>query len=327
MELQMRWISEYEVGTKLDRETLINQIEQAFRELKRGVIVNCREIEIVDPTRGVQFTCYPAYSGVSHTYSVKVISEVDENPKKGLPLSYSLVCLFDGKTGMPLAVVSGRHLTALRTAAASAVATRWIARQNTDTLGIIGTGLVASAHAELIPLVRQFKQIVVASGSGDLKRAESFAANIQEKTGIACAHGDILDVASAADVLTVASLSSSPSFQIADLKEHVHINTVGRFLPTSNVIPVELLRSAGRVVSDLPQRLKEQWAVNQSSLSTVDFDRVESLADVVSENNVSDRMGRTVFLSDGLAIEDLAAANSIVGQAERQKFGYLLLST
>src|SRR3954454_23837913 len=94
---------------------------------------------------------------------VKLVAGFHDNPKHGLPGHQALICLFDAENGTPLAVMDGTGITALRTAGGAAVATRLLAREDARTLAIIGAGVQGQSHLQVVPRVRGFEEIRIAS--------------------------------------------------------------------------------------------------------------------------------------------------------------------
>ena len=102
------------------------------------------------PEREAVSLVMPAYLSTEDSLSLKLISLFNKNPKKGLPLAFSIVILADGRTGAPLSIIEGGTLTALRTGAASGVATLYLARENSRTVAIFGAGVQGRTQLEAV---------------------------------------------------------------------------------------------------------------------------------------------------------------------------------
>ena len=144
----------------LDPEELVEGLAEAFIALSRG--------EVVAPPR-VQVSTELGYSLSMPVYRaggpimVKIVNVFDENVDRGLPSHHALICLFDSETGEATAIVDATGITATRTAAASALSTKLLAREDAKVMTIVGAGVQARAHLELLPLVRDLDEIRIVS--------------------------------------------------------------------------------------------------------------------------------------------------------------------
>src|SRR5437764_14805274 len=104
----------------------------------------------------------PAYQQ-GREIAVKLVSVLHDNERFGIPSHQALICLFDPQTGTPLSFMDGTYITALRTAGAAALSTRLLAREDTQVLAIVGAGVQGRSHLQMLPRVRQFSDIRIAS--------------------------------------------------------------------------------------------------------------------------------------------------------------------
>ena len=107
------------------------------------------------------FALMPGASADPRTYGAKILSIHETNPEKGLPTIQGFVTLFDHDSGTPLAIIEGAELTAIRTAAASGMATKYLARDNVSSHGIFGTGVQARTHIDAIAVARPISRVVI----------------------------------------------------------------------------------------------------------------------------------------------------------------------
>src|SRR5919206_925027 len=133
----------------------------------------------------------PCVMTESRVMGTKLVSVYPQNPARGLPTIGAIYVLSDYQTGFPEAVMDAGFITGLRTAAASAVATRYLAREDARTLGIFGTGVQAEFHALCIPAVRPIERILVWGSSPE--KAHQFAARMRGRVGAAIEPGESLD--------------------------------------------------------------------------------------------------------------------------------------
>src|SRR5215469_16146176 len=150
-----------EVQRLLDLDALLDALAEGFRALSDGLVYAPKRNEVSVPNTGF-LLAMPAYQQ-GREVTVKLVSVFHENERLGIPSHQALICLFDQKTGTPLAIIDGTVITALRTAGAAALSTRLLARTDTNVLAIVGAGVQGSAHLRMLPHVRPFSEIRIAS--------------------------------------------------------------------------------------------------------------------------------------------------------------------
>ena len=168
----------------------------------------------------------PAYLPGSESLAVKLVSIFPHNHDLGIPSHQALIAVFDAETGAPAAIMDGEHITAMRTAAGSALATRLLARPDANVLAILGTGVQASAHAVAIPLVRPITEIRIAGRNADRARAMAVALSVE--LGIPAEGTDSFEGAVlGADVVCACTHADYPILQGKWLSSGTHVNSVG----------------------------------------------------------------------------------------------------
>jgi ornithine cyclodeaminase/alanine dehydrogenase-like protein (mu-crystallin family) len=242
---------------------------------------------------------------------VKLVTLTDRNPGRGLPFIHAAYVLFDPQTQAPKAVLDGSALTALRTAAVSALATRHLARTDAARLAIFGAGVQATAHLEAMCAVRPVTDLVVISRSRD--RAETL---VEEgiRRGLAGRIGEPGSV-TGADLVCTCTTSEEPLFDGSSLATGAHVNAVGSFRPHTRELDTETVRRARVVVETREVAMAEagdilipirEGAIEPSHV-------LAELADVVRGARVRrSSEDVTVFESVGMAFEDLAVARAVV---------------
>ena len=197
-------IDEPTLGRVLSYPSAIGAVEEAFRDLGAGRAVMPVRLTIrVEPHEGAS-SFMPAYLPGKDQLGVKVVSAFRKNKESfGLPTVIGSILLLDARTGSPMAIVDGTSVTAIRTAAASAVATKHMARGDATTLGIFGAGVQGEAHILAIMEVRKLTEVLVTSR--DAKKCEAFCRRMSEKTGLKVAAASPREVAGAALVVTASS--------------------------------------------------------------------------------------------------------------------------
>lgn len=246
---------------------------------------------------------------------VKLVTLAPKNPGRGLPFLHSLYVLFSSETLEPLLTLDGSALTTLRTSAVSAVATRHLARADSERLVLFGAGVQADAHLDAMRAVRPVVRVRVVSRSPE--PAERLAARARKLGLDAMIAGP--DAVSEADIVCTCTTSNAPVFDGRLLPDGAHVNAVGAYRPDSRELDEEAIERAKIVVETREAALAEagdllipikEGSITAASISA-DLGEVVRGAPVrTSQDDV------TVFKSVGVAFEDLAVAAAAL---ERQQ--------
>jgi ornithine cyclodeaminase/alanine dehydrogenase-like protein (mu-crystallin family) len=245
--------------------------------------------------------------------SVKLVTVMPNNPARGLPTVQATVVWYDAATGRPLALIDGETLTAMRTGAASGVATRLLARPDASTLAVLGAGAQAEWQLRAVLAARPIRRALVHARSSEGR--DAFAARMTEEMGIeVLATADAESAVRAADVVCCATTSSAPVFDAAWVRPGAHVNGIGAFRLGMVELPPEIFGRALVVAVDA------RHAAMAEAGDVVAAIAAGSLAEsaLVEIGTVSKRWAEacpvdaiTVFKSVGLAIQDVAAAELI----------------
>ncbi len=171
----------------------------------------------------------------------KIVSVFRGNAARGLPTVTSIYVLSEYDTGVPLAIMDGSYLTAVRTAAGSAVATRSLARADAASLGVFGTGVQARFHVQTIQRVRSLQGVLVSGTSP--QKAQQFAEWVRSECGLS-AQPATAEEASAADIVAACTTSPTPVVLAERVRAGAHVNSVGSFTPTTRELPTALITQA-----------------------------------------------------------------------------------
>ncbi len=302
----------------------IDVMAAALATLARGDAVLPLRTVLVYPDGTGAFAVMPAYLGTPRTVGAKVISVVPGNHGTEFDSHQGAVVLFDAVNGSVAAIVDASPITAIRTAAVSAVATRELARENAAALAILGSGVQAYTHLEAMCAVRPIKTLRVYSrNSANCQRLADVARDKFKLDASVAASGEA--AVRGADIICTATASSEPVLFGEWLSPGAHINAVGSSQRTAREID-----SAGVVRSRLYVDRRES-ALNESGdilapLRAGDIGPdhiVGEIGDVLIGR--APRRGSdieiTLFKSLGLAVEDLAAASYVYAEAVRRGMG------
>ncbi len=306
---QIRLLSRSDMASVLSMPDVIKAVEEGFRSVGAKDHVPVRlPVRVADRPAVALFM--PAYLHGSHTLGAKVVSAFHDNPARGLPMITGFYVLCDAGTGRLIALMDATFLTGIRTAAASAVATKYLAREDAKVLGIIGTGVQGRFHVDAIAAVRPIERVVAYNRTAE--RGRAFVEGLQSR-GISCRLADTAaECAAEADVLAVCTSSRKPLFDGELVRPGTHVNAVGVFTADSQELDVTLIQRA-RVFVDTFEGAFEEAGDILVPLRAGDIDRDHILAELTEL--VTDRKaGRTnreeitVFKSVGYAMEDAVTA-------------------
>src|SRR5438132_2189429 len=300
---QPLFLSEEQVRQHLHMAELIPAMEKALIEFSgRKVTQPVRSVINVDPPGGF-LGLMPALT--PDGLGLKAVTFYPSNVERGIPTHMATIFLVDPLTGTPLAIIDGRLITEIRTAAVSAAATKLLASPDEKVLAILGSGVQARSHVEALRLVRNFEEIRVWSPTRE--HAEQFAKEI----GATAMSAE--DVVRGADVIITVTNSKTPVLKGAWLKPGCHVNAIGACRPDwreldddamSNVVFVDSREGALQESGDVILSGAEIYAELGEALA----------GKVPARANET-----TIFKSLGMAVEDIAAAMLVCRSATKAK--------
>ncbi len=291
----LRFIDEAQVRSVLHMADLVPRMEQALLALSSGRVAQPVRQMLDVPGREGHFAAMPAAGDVG--MGAKILSFYPGNAARGLPTHLALILLFRPETGEPLALMDGRLITEMRTAAVSAVATRLLSAPDAEVLAILGSGVQARSHVEALRLVRRFREIRIWSRTP--AHAERFAREVDGQA--MSAERAVRD----ADVIVTATSSMTPVLRGAWLKPGAHVNAVGWRGPQGRELDDEAMRHVV-VVDSREAVLRESGDVLLSGAPIA-----AELGELLAGTAHVDARATTVFESVGLAVEDIAGASLV----------------
>ena len=296
-------LSRADVRRLLDVDQLLDALERVFVELSAGrASVPPR---IAAETEHGLLAAMPGYAdGILET---KLVSVFAGNHEVGLPSHQATIALFDDKTGKPLALMDGTEITAVRTGAASAVATRVLARPDARVLAVLGAGVQARSHIDAATRVREFAEVRVASRSAEHARALA-----DEVGGTAWASFE--EAVAGADVVCACTDAGQPIFAAESLEPGMHVTSVGASRDGPELDPAVM----GRGLLAVESRVAfEPYPAGAHELQGLDPNEAVELGEILAGT----REGRTspeqitIYKSMGHAVEDAAAAGLVYRRA------------
>jgi ornithine cyclodeaminase/alanine dehydrogenase-like protein (mu-crystallin family) len=265
-----------------------------------------------------------SHDGTDAAFAIKVICLIPGNPARGLDAHQGTVTLFDGETGVPTAILDASAVTAVRTAAVTAVATGLLARRDARTLAILGAGVQGRTHLQALAAVRDFARIYLYAPTRAHAQALADQANVAGPELIVAASGE--EAVTQADVVVAATSAREPVLARGWLKPGTHLNAVGASTPRAREIDTATV-AASALFCDSRESLRNeagefQLAVSEGLIPGEGHVRAE-LGEVLAGRGPGrlDDGELTLFRSLGLGIEDLAAAQTAVATARANGIG------
>ena len=323
----MLFLNRHEVESLLDLDRLVEALGPAMAELSAGRVSMPARVAAQVPEYGGLLGAMPAFLHSPAVLSTKLVSVFPQNVARGLPSHQAVILVFEASTGSPRAILDGTSITAARTAAGSALATRLLARPEARTLAIIGTGVQARAHARAIVRVRPIQEIRVLGRHPERAAAlaEEFARDLKISAGaFELAQGAFSGV----DVICATTHSAEPVVRGEWLEPGVHINSVG-LNAKGRELDGEVVRRAVVVVETRAAALAPAPSGSNDLLwplrdGLIDEKHIHA---EVGELISGARLGRTspdqitLYKSVGVAVQDAVAAHLVLEAAAQQGVG------
>lgn len=286
-------LDEEGVRRLLRMEEVIHAMERALADFSTGKVVQPVRTMMPVAEHGGFIGLMPAYAGA---LGVKLVAFYPNN--RGVPTHHAIIHLFRPETGEPLVTMDGRLITEERTAAVSAVATKFLARPDASVLALIGSGVQARSHLKALRLVRGFREVRVWSP----RHAGEFAREFGVRTASSAE-----EAVRGADVIVTATTSRTPVLRGEWLASGAHVNAVGAPRPDWRELDDAVLARARLYVDSREATAKESGDVIAAGAVFAELGEVAAGA----------RPGRqsadeiTVFKSVGLAVEDVVTADLV----------------
>ena len=305
----MRFIGQDEVRRLLDLDALLEALADAFVELSAGRASVPPRVAATTPDGFL--AAMPGY--VAGVLEAKLVSVFPGNEGSGLPTHQALIVLFDEQSGTPVALMDGTHITAARTGASSAVATRALAREDASVLAVLGAGVQGRSHLEAVTRVRDFGEIRVASRT--MQHAETLAGDFGAR-----AVATFEEAVRGADVVCCCTDSSEPVLRCEWLDRGAHVTSVGA-ARAGPELDGDTVRAGILVVES--RIAFEPFPAGSHELAGLDPQSAAELGEILAgtrpARSSDDEI--TVYKSMGHAVEDAVAARLVYERARAEGAG------
>ncbi|MGD0438465.1 MAG: ornithine cyclodeaminase family protein [Bryobacteraceae bacterium] len=316
----MRFIDREEVARRLTYEMCIPIVREAMIAFSRG---ETRQLlrSIIPLAEGRMFGVMPGAMGPRAPFGAKLISVFPENFALGVQSHQGLVILFDPESGVPVCVLHAGEITAIRTAAASAVATDALARADARHLAILGYGEQAATHAHAISKVRNLKSIMIWGRSPE--RSIAFAKRMRTELAIPVASATgVQEAVAEADIVCTVTSAAEPILKGAWVRPGTHLNLVG----SSHAGPAEVDNDVvvrSRFIADSREGVLAQGAefLRAKAAGLVGDDHIVAEIGQVLGGEIEGRRSAdeiTVYKSLGHIVQDLSTAWALYSQPENR---------
>jgi alanine dehydrogenase len=316
-------LNKADVASVLTMKDCMDAMENAFSELTNGTAILPLRTAIAPPD-GLSLYM-PAYLKSMQALACKVVTVYKNNPAKhNLPTTIGKVLLQDPVTGDVICIMNGGYLTAVRTGAASGVATKYLAREDNGLVaGILGAGVQAKMQLWAVAEARKLSRAIVYDISAEA--AMAFITEMSKKLDLEIALAASADEILTADIICAATSSSSPLFDGNKVREGTHINGIGSHTPGARELDTAIVKRSKFVGDSREACFKEAGdiiiPVNAGEIPESHFHA--ELGEIITgkkEGRASEKE-ITIFKSNGLAIQDAATAKLVYEKAHAAGMG------
>ncbi len=319
----MRIIRAGEIRRNYSMRQAIDAMEQAFITLSSEECHIPMRVVTRLPADDLLMLYKPAYVERDRRVTVKFITQRERTVIPGIPAIQGIVMIIDSVTGEIISVMDGDYITALRTGAASGLATRLFARKEAGIMALFGCGAQGKTQAEAVMCERPVRKILIFEKNRE--RAFRFIDELRGETTAEMVYCEDTSVLKEADIICTATNATAPLFKREDVREGVHINAIGSFQPHMQELDPRLVRDARVFLDSRGPCLKESGDLIKPIREGI-FDE-NHIAGEIGDfllNRISGRESDdqiTVFKSVGVAIQDYVVATDIFNCSLQEGFG------
>ncbi|MEM1261284.1 MAG: ornithine cyclodeaminase family protein [Pseudomonadota bacterium] len=320
----MRILNRAAVAAALPHADCVAALVPAMQAVSNGAVdMPLRQYLTIPETGGGKFTAMPGYLADPRSFGIKLVAKYPREPESPLGSHTGAVILFDAELGAPVAILDGSELTAIRTAAASALATRELARSDAQVLTILGTGLQAEHHVHAIRAVREIAEVRVWGRNHD--RAAALAAALPVP---AVAMADLADAIAGADIICTTTSAREPFLAGALLEPGQHLNLVGAAIVEASEVDIDVVKRSRVYVDYRASARAQAGELAAADAAGMPFDDlvVAELGEVLAgtapgRDSVAEI---TTYKSLGVSAQDLAAAHAAYQRATADDIGVVV---
>jgi alanine dehydrogenase len=319
--MEILWLDDSDVRKVLGMGEVMEAVEAAFHEHGLGNVQMPPKIYLYFPEYAGDLRAMPAYIPSLKAAGVKVVNVHPGNPNKALPTVMAVVILNDPTTGAPIALLNGTYLTDMRTGAAGGIAARYLAREDSVVVGIIGAGRQARTQLMALSEIMGIETVKVSS-----RTRESCNRFKQDMEKFICGDIVVTSVKDAcdSDILVTTTPARGPIVKDEWIEPGTHINAIGADAKGKEELDPQLLKRSKIVVDDIAQAVHSgevNVPIEKGIISKEDI--YCQLGEIIAglKSGREDDSEITIFDSTGLAIQDIAVAHLAFSKAKFKGLG------
>ena len=304
----------------------IELMETAFRMLSDHNAYIPKRVVMTTPDESLSIFFKPAFMSQYKRLSIKILTQILDNDNPDLPTIKGVVMLIDTLTGRILSLTDGTYLTALRTGAASGIATSYLANRDSSSLAVFGCGAQGRTQVEAVMAVRPIKKVCLFDPA--YSKAVRLGAEIFAKTGLSCDINPDPGILKDIDVICTATPGNTPLFRLNQLKPGVHINAVGSFRPDMHELDPKIFGAGLIYLDDAPACISGSGDIlNPINLGIIREEDITGELGALIGGSIPGRRNSsdiTIFKSVGNAIQDFFVANEAYDKSISLKEGQII---
>jgi ectoine utilization protein EutC len=318
-------VTEKEIRSSISLKEAIAAVEDGFTRLADGEVNLPPVMSMEFPEARGEMHVKGAHIAGDDSFAIKLASGFYDNPLQGLPSGGGMMLVFSAHTGFPEALLlDNGYLTDLRTAAAGAVAAKYLAREHLDTVGVVGAGAQGRFQIQALAQVRQFGQVLVFDL--DSARSARYAEEMSETLGVTClATENVESVVTSSDLLVTATPSAEPYVRARWLHSGLHITAMGTDSPMKQELEGEVLPRADLLVCDLKSQCFERGELHRGLAEgkISEGDAIVELGELTSGRHPGRTDDSQITICDltGVGVQDAAIATLAYRKAVQGRLG------
>lgn len=310
----MRFLTDGDVGELVKPREVVEAVEEAYRLYSTGRVVMPVRSRVEAREKGGDILMMPCYIPDMNIFSLKLVTVYPGNLQRGLPTINAVVIVLDAETGVAKLVAEARALTGLRTAAATAVSVKYLARRDSEIVGIVGCGYQAVWQTRV--LADMLKGVKFLAYDIDGERMKAFVKQVAGEGIDIQAAGSAEDLVRKSDIVVTVTTSKTPVIFDSWVRDGTHISAIGGYTPEMVEIDPRLTARA-KLVVDSREAVKEEAGdiLQPIKMGLMTFNHIHAeIGEVVAGLKPGRENDReiTLFKSVGLAVQDAAASKILL---------------
>ncbi len=310
----MKYLTDEDVARIADPRKVVEMVEKAYKLYSLGGVVMPVRSRIEAKDKGGDILLMPCYIPSMNIFSLKLVTVYPENVERGLPTINAVVAVLDASTGVVKLVAEGRALTGLRTAAATAVSMKYLARSDASNIGVVGCGYQAGWHVRV--LAKTFPDLKFTAFDIDSNRMKNFIKQMDNEGIEVKAAQSCEEMVRRSDVVVTVTTSKTPVVYDEWVREGTHISAIGGYTPEMVEIDPRITAKA-KLVVDSREAVKEEAGdiLKPIEMGLMSFEHIHAeIGEIVAGLKKGRENDReiTLFKSVGLAVQDAAASKVIL---------------